>query len=339
MFCSQTFDSAAEKDDHLLEHFARETCTECNQNLIRIGGTLFTVHNSITCIRSGTNLEQHCLFTEEHGILGGKGPRISDIDVNDMAVASSLSNTNYIEQIIKVEPTIEYYSEDRNIDDDLDGVQIKEECIHDDYVAPQESIFTEQLQINPNRCEANSQPLAPNVEHYILDNSNEPNCSQGRKQKKSIHSKTKKKDTKNVEDKLKCDICDMTFSHVVNVRRHKMYFHSQPGTHLCKICAKIFPSAEILAEHRVGCYEKKKMRLNNPKIHMGKSFECYVCRRITNSRRKLYSHMRNMHVSKKAEDTHGVKNFVCSWCGKSFSREYLLKQHGQSCVFFSKTII
>lgn len=51
LFCPQTFDSATEKDDHILEHFAQVTCTECNQNLIRIGEYLYIRHDEVTCIK------------------------------------------------------------------------------------------------------------------------------------------------------------------------------------------------------------------------------------------------------------------------------------------------
>ncbi|XP_055325890.1 zinc finger protein GLI2-like, partial [Sitodiplosis mosellana] len=51
LFCQQIFDSAADKDDHILEHFAQETCAECDENLIRIGGYLYVRHNETTCIK------------------------------------------------------------------------------------------------------------------------------------------------------------------------------------------------------------------------------------------------------------------------------------------------
>lgn len=51
LFCPQVFKSAATKDDHILEHFAQEVCTDCNQNLIRIGSNLYTLHNAVTCIK------------------------------------------------------------------------------------------------------------------------------------------------------------------------------------------------------------------------------------------------------------------------------------------------
>ena len=59
LFCRQTFDSAADKDDHILEHFAKETCAECNENLIRIGGHLYVRHDDATCIKQVEILEEH----------------------------------------------------------------------------------------------------------------------------------------------------------------------------------------------------------------------------------------------------------------------------------------
>lgn len=63
MFCPQTFDTAAAKDDHVLEHFAQETCVDCNRNLIRIGGSLYTKHDAAICSirtpKSETTVEPH----------------------------------------------------------------------------------------------------------------------------------------------------------------------------------------------------------------------------------------------------------------------------------------
>lgn len=58
LFCPQTFEHAADKDDHILEHFARETCTDCNHNLIRIGRNLYTLHNEVTCIKTKFKSEE-----------------------------------------------------------------------------------------------------------------------------------------------------------------------------------------------------------------------------------------------------------------------------------------
>ncbi|XP_055296965.1 zinc finger protein 845-like [Sitodiplosis mosellana] len=62
LFCPQTFNHAADKDDHTLEHFAQETCADCNQNLIRIGADLYTLHDTVTCIKRAVKKE-HCLST------------------------------------------------------------------------------------------------------------------------------------------------------------------------------------------------------------------------------------------------------------------------------------
>lgn len=59
MFCPQTFGSAIEKDDHTLEHFAQETCSECDRNLIRIGSKLYTLHSKETCIETKYAIQHH----------------------------------------------------------------------------------------------------------------------------------------------------------------------------------------------------------------------------------------------------------------------------------------
>lgn len=51
LFCTQTFDTAFDKDDHILQHFIHETCLKCNLDLIRIGGKLYAEHNTTTCIK------------------------------------------------------------------------------------------------------------------------------------------------------------------------------------------------------------------------------------------------------------------------------------------------
>lgn len=51
-FCGRTFDNAVECDDHILEHFARGNCTDCNNELICIGNKWYQLHtdgNTINC--------------------------------------------------------------------------------------------------------------------------------------------------------------------------------------------------------------------------------------------------------------------------------------------------
>ncbi|XP_055298179.1 zinc finger protein 600-like [Sitodiplosis mosellana] len=59
LFCEQTFNKAADKDDHILEHFAQETCADCDENLIRIGGYLYVRHNEATCIKKVSISEEN----------------------------------------------------------------------------------------------------------------------------------------------------------------------------------------------------------------------------------------------------------------------------------------
>lgn len=50
-FCWQTFSDACEKDEHVLGHFDHEACVNCDEDLIRIGGKLYILHDDVTCIK------------------------------------------------------------------------------------------------------------------------------------------------------------------------------------------------------------------------------------------------------------------------------------------------
>ncbi|XP_031628844.1 PR domain zinc finger protein 5-like [Contarinia nasturtii] len=72
LFCPQTFGSASEKDDHILQHFAQETCIECDQHLIRIGSNLYTKHNAVTCIKVNIKTEEPICQEDQHETIDEK---------------------------------------------------------------------------------------------------------------------------------------------------------------------------------------------------------------------------------------------------------------------------
>ncbi|XP_031628848.1 zinc finger protein 555-like [Contarinia nasturtii] len=72
LFCPQTFGSASEKDDHILQHFAQETCIECDQHLIRIGSNLYTLHNAVTCIKVNIKTEEPIFQEDQHETIDEK---------------------------------------------------------------------------------------------------------------------------------------------------------------------------------------------------------------------------------------------------------------------------
>ncbi|XP_031637715.1 zinc finger protein 26-like isoform X2 [Contarinia nasturtii] len=91
LFCPQTFGSASEKDDHILQHFAQETCIECDRNLIRIGSNLYTLHNAVTCIKVNIKTEDPIYQEDQHETIDEK------IDENDFTAVTSLDSMFAVE--------------------------------------------------------------------------------------------------------------------------------------------------------------------------------------------------------------------------------------------------
>ncbi|XP_055321248.1 uncharacterized protein LOC129577760 [Sitodiplosis mosellana] len=102
LFCSQTFDSAVEKDDHILEHFVHVTCSECNQDLIQIGSKLYAEHNTMTCIKIS---EPYVIY--EPVEIKQETSYPDDIEQLDEATISAALNIDIEEQQIKTELSIE----------------------------------------------------------------------------------------------------------------------------------------------------------------------------------------------------------------------------------------
>lgn len=163
LLCPRTFNNAVEKYEHILEHFAEEVCTDCNQNLIRIGGNLYIKHNEVTCIKRGnanldSSTESHAV-TEQHSGLLNQPPCI-DAD-------SSLAN----------EPAEDNFSYHGNYDDGADvhievvpdipetmyrdEIEVKTEPISQDRIVPNATYLRQ------NSAFPSSQPFA--IVHNIAE--------------------------------------------------------------------------------------------------------------------------------------------------------------------------
>ena len=98
-FCQQTFDSAADKDDHILEHFAQVSCTECDAELIRIAEHLYVRHDDATCIKkvaiSAAHVES-CTLIET--LLLKTGPLEND---ENSATSNSMTSGVFEAEILK----------------------------------------------------------------------------------------------------------------------------------------------------------------------------------------------------------------------------------------------
>lgn len=125
LFCQQTFDSAAHKDNHVLEHFVRETCTECDEDLIRIGGYLYVRHNEATCIK---RVEISQVFVESCTAIETVLVK-PELENDEYSVTTGLVTSDMCEigtQEIKIEPV--NACEQEVVLLDINGVESGEFC-------------------------------------------------------------------------------------------------------------------------------------------------------------------------------------------------------------------
>lgn len=93
-------------------------------------------------------------------------------------------------------------------------------------------------------------------------------------------------------------------------------------------CTKVFPSIWNLKRHLETHYKKK--------------FECYICKKKCRNLHNIQKHLikhnyssNNLNSQKKVKSK--LKNCICKFCGKAFSRSWNLKRH-ENLQFCKKAV-
>lgn len=326
MFCTQTFKNAAEKDDHILQHFAQETCNECQQNLIRIGGNLYVLHNAATCIREYDYDNENYyddVSSKLATVLVEEGTYLKD-EPNDQENRLEEDALEVeVGEWLKSEPNYDEYEHSENPLQEEDDVEEEEEeataeSNMDDDSQPQQEATTStaesnmdddsQQQQQQQQDEANTSAAESindenmSQEAMDLSKSNEVNI----KLESVANTNDKEKSTKKEENKRECEFCG-EFFHRYALYRHKRDVHN-PTVCVCQICYTQFKSEEYLQRH---------MRYKHGAT--ANVFKCDKCQATFRKEDLFRIHQCN-----------GVKpnsKMACEICSKEFSRKQSLLNH------------
>lgn len=292
-----------------MDHFEQETCLACDQNLLRIGGNLYVLHGSITCIEV-PKVKQEPEFDIEDSFTGICHEESENIEIENDDKDTEQSDNLLVEANIKVE----------SID------QINNEVVSDQKNALTDQIIQskalEQLYAlevkkpkrgRPAKCREKSNEIGNKnaIIDHDDDGSNVPavyTTKRGRQIKKDTffqydfkgcgkivknrcrakHLNTHKK------ERFECDICHITLASKMGIRAH-FDVHYPKREFKCHICAAEYKSLSSLNQHI------RYIHNNEPK-----QFICTICGSAQRKKHLLWEHM-NRHQ--------GIKPYRCTFDG------------------------
>lgn len=290
MFCSQTFDNAIAKDDHTLEHFAQETCADCNQNLIRIGGNLYILHTGATCIRE-------CDYDNEN--------YYDDVSSKLATVLVDEQHSDAENELTSQRDAGEWIKSEPNFDGNPLQTEARDDEVNGGNNSTAESTMDEDSQ--PHQEEANTSTAES------MNDENVPQESQSYAMNikmESPASPNQAKSEKRGDNKRECEFCG-EFFHKYALYRHRRDVHN-PTVCVCQICSTQFKSEEYLQRH---------MRYKHGAT--AKIFRCDTCQATFRKEDLFALHQCNVTIA----PTENTKMIQCETCGKEFSRKQTLLKH------------
>ncbi|XP_055298480.1 zinc finger protein 62-like isoform X2 [Sitodiplosis mosellana] len=290
LFCQQTFGSAADKDDHILEHFAQETCSECDENLIRIGGYLYVRHNEATCIKKVSTSEENvesCTVIESIAATMVCDP----LEYDELSTATNPMTLHTRETEmpnIKTE-SVNCYQEDEDILMDINGL---ESTIQENEIQPPAADLASRFPyINLN-------PVV--VLEDILKKTTPEHCIGIEIKEEAIGWNShayEHHDEQQLQSHL--SICK-------NKKETKKKYKSKIFE--CFVCHKILKNKCSVINHLKTIHHEK-----------GKQFKCETCGLSYFFRCHLQFHINVVHLK--------IRQYVCGMCEKSFKTNGELRIH------------
>lgn len=294
LMCLKTFDSSSEKDDHILDHFAQEMCSDCNQILFRIGGKVFSLHNTESCTKKTATVENQIELNVSDEFNLNSGNDIENYLISSCATSEVVS----IEEVQIKSEIIE------QIEEEIENIEANELFESDD---GSDYEFQSDVTKEKSLC-----PLNDTIKNDGKFKCDECGKILGRKDSLQRHKIL----LHGASGGFFCNICIKVFSTAQELAEHKKLCTWKRnngdkiicGQFECDICGTKLKNKSILRGH---------MRWkHNPSA---KQFKCVRCESTFLRKSLLEIHYNRKHLD--------IREYVCSECGRKFKTKDQLKSH------------
>ena len=150
--------------------------------------------------------------------------------------------------------------------------------------------------------------------------------------------------------RVKCDICDRSYSNKQSLSVHKSITHRKNANRIyrprridseekytleCDICHKKYSKIDSLQKHRINIHKiriySEKIRRIDKKVKQKKSFECDICHKYYTNKRLLRLHKLNIHKIKSQPNSetevNGKVYFKCDLCESKYTNIKCFREH------------
>ena len=148
-----------------------------------------------------------------------------------------------------------------------------------------------------------------------------------------------------------CNICDKKFKSEVHLNQHMKYVHSETRKWSCDECGIKFKQKRDLRVHMLHIHNinYSKEDYDEEKYKSSEEFKCKLCKLTFKYKKNLGAHVKSQHTAsgtfqcdeceasfrskrnlvahKKYKHEPVTRDFSCPFCGKSFSKRWILERH------------